>query len=133
MGSSCGTPESAEVQISSKRKTRTLDLSHFAYSQGSGMRAALQKSHRKSSEHPKNEGTLPIFTSEGIKRPMHPFNIQSEHESSSQPLKRQKRSYAAPETYAHLPGLQDWLKDGLDGNVFSFHAISYLTQILGIQ
>lgn len=138
MGSSCGTCKSAEVQIS-EHKTRHLDLSHFAYSQEISLpkptSVALREFPRKLSEHPRKEVNLPIFTSKGVKRPKHSPGIesQSERENSSQSPKKKKRSYATPETYAHLPGLQDCLKDELDGNLFNFCPILDLTQPFGIQ
>jgi hypothetical protein len=44
-------------------------------------------------------------------------SMKSEIDHSERPNRspKKKRSYAAPETYAHLNGLQDWLKDDLDG------------------
>lgn len=130
--SSLETSESLEVEPSnretlSRARTRTLDLSHFAYSpsQGPTNGVILRNSPRNLSGHLRNGDTLPLFASEGVNHPRkHSLGEQNECESSNQSPKKKKRSYATPETYAHLPGLQDWLKSELDGNFDLFLCLS---------
>ena len=46
------------------------------------------------------------------------IDIKSETGSQKRSPKKPKRTYAAPETYAHLNGLNDCLKEQLDGKLF---------------
>jgi len=97
----------------------SLDLTQFAYSPTT---SPQRKSPRKSSIRPKEFASSPTrFIAEDekpIKRALD--SVQDDNGPSPSPSpqrspKKAKRSYATPETYAHLRGLNDYLKDELDG------------------
>jgi antibiotic biosynthesis monooxygenase (ABM) superfamily enzyme len=62
------------------------------------------------------EESLPaLFDTVDSKVVKRAIDVKSETGSPKRSPKKLKRTYATPETYAHLNGLHDWLKDELDG------------------
>ena len=91
----------------------SLDLAQFAYFPASS--APLRRSPHKFSTPVKAE--LPILD-DGVDRPQLAIgkrSVKRETGSPTRSAKKIKRGYAAPETYAHLKGLPDWLREDLDG------------------
>jgi hypothetical protein len=123
-------PETPTLEQSERPLTfGSLDLAHFAYSpkHGSSLTASpLRRSPRKPSARLKTEDSLRAIPdavdsdSQLIKRPR---GVESESRSPKRIPKKPKRTYATPETYAHLNGLQDCLKEQLDGS-YSFIQVS---------
>jgi len=90
----------------------SLDLTQFAYPTIS----PLRKSPRKSSIRPKELGSSPTPSiAEDEKQIKRTLDVRNDNGSPQRSPKKAKRSYATPETYAHLRCLNDYLKDELDG------------------
>lgn len=108
----------------------SLDLTHFAYSpkSGSSLTASpLRRSPRKTSVCMETEDSLWAMPdavdsdSQLVKRPR---GVKSDSESPKRIPKKPKRTYAAPEAYAHLNGLQDCLQEQLDGRLLIYSSWS---------
>lgn len=109
----------------------SLDLSLFAYSPASmsGSRPTPPNPRRSPRKHstvttqsePEESLQLPISFSGSVVNPTlkrrRRRNAMSDEGASSTGAssKKLKRSYATPETYSHLSGLQDYLGHDLDG------------------
>jgi TDG/mug DNA glycosylase family protein len=96
----------------------SLDLTQFAYSQKPS--TPLRRSPRKSSSLRFKDTSPTRSNAEDEKLPTkRALEVKSETGSPQRSPKKVKRTYATPETYAHLSGLQDWLKEELDGTVYA--------------
>lgn len=103
----------------------SLDLAQFAFSPSlhSGMEMSptiLRRSPRKPIPKLKEEesDSLPDFSEAEVKPRKRSTAMMLGGQSPKKSPKKPKRTYAAPETYAHLTGLQDWLKEELDGRPY---------------
>ena len=95
----------------------SLDLAQFAYfpASSANMASPQRRPPQKFSTPVKAE--LPILD-DGVDRPQLAIgkrSVKRETGSPTRSAKKIKRGYAAPETYAHLKGLPDWLREDLDG------------------
>jgi hypothetical protein len=92
----------------------SLDLTQFAYSPTT---SPLRRSPRKYSIRPNELTSSPTPSIAGDEKPPKRAldDVRNDTGSSQRSPKKAKRSYATPETYAHLRGLNDYLKDELDG------------------
>jgi len=95
-----------------------LDLAQFAFSPNSNITglasSPLRRSPRKSSGRIKGDSLTLSNVGDGRFGVKRSIDAKSETGSSKQSPKSLKRTSAPPETYAHLSGLQDWLKEDLD-------------------
>ncbi|KIM78187.1 hypothetical protein PILCRDRAFT_75863 [Piloderma croceum F 1598] len=91
----------------------SLDLTQFAYSPTA---SPLRRSPRKSSIRPKElSASSPTPSIAEDEKPIkRALDVRNDTGSPQRSPKKAKRSYATPETYAHLSGLNDSLKDELD-------------------
>jgi TDG/mug DNA glycosylase family protein len=107
-------PDSPNDQKSDPLGFSRLDLTQFAYSPKISASLMdmipLRPSPRKSFAR----------TGDILRTQSDTLDNTSEITSGQRSPKKLKRTYAAPETYAHLNGLHDWLKEQLDGRVFIF-------------
>jgi hypothetical protein len=131
MDSASGSQDSPKISQKIEPLTfGSLDLTQFAYSPKSSTNLAsspLRRSPRKSSARIKAEDSLPVLSDGGETKPVkRSVAIKSE---TGSPPKKLKRTYAAPETYAHLSGLNDSLKEDLDGRPLIIWSNNLLTRV----
>ena len=83
----------------------------------------LRRSPRKSVTKLKQEDSdgLPEFLEAEVKPRKRSAVTMLEDPSPKKSPKKPKRTYAMPDTYAHLAGLPDWLKEELDGRPCLIH------------
>jgi hypothetical protein len=119
MESASGSHDGLKLAQKSKESTSgSLDLTQFAYSSNASTGLApspLRRSPRKSSVRIKSEDSLPSLSNGGGRNLANLKGAKSKTEASKKSPKKVRRGYAAPNTYAHLSGLHDWLKEDLDG------------------